>query len=70
MACRQQCGHAIPDTVHACLTPAYLSHPVALLQHREVTAIVAQQLHINTGAGFAHADNIDMLADLVEQQIR
>ena len=24
----------------------------------------------NTGAGFAHADNIDMLADLVEQQIR
>ncbi|MFW5940931.1 MAG: substrate-binding domain-containing protein [bacterium] len=27
-------------------------------------------LHINTGAGFAHADNIDMLADLVEQQIR
>ncbi|HSM56196.1 MAG TPA: substrate-binding domain-containing protein [Candidatus Sulfomarinibacteraceae bacterium] len=27
-------------------------------------------LHINTGAGFAHADNIDMLADLVQQQIR
>lgn len=27
-------------------------------------------LHINTGAGFAHADNIDLLADLVEQQIR
>ena len=27
-------------------------------------------LHINTGAGFAHADNIDMLADLVEKQIR
>lgn len=27
-------------------------------------------LHINTGAGFAHADNIDLLADLVQQQIR
>lgn len=27
-------------------------------------------LHINTGAGFAHAGNIDMLADLVERQIR
>ncbi len=27
-------------------------------------------LHINTGAGFAHADNIEMLAELVEQQIR
>ncbi len=27
-------------------------------------------LHINTGAGFAHKDNIDLLADLVEQQIR
>ncbi|MDT8305672.1 MAG: substrate-binding domain-containing protein [Anaerolineae bacterium] len=27
-------------------------------------------LHINTGAGFAHADNIEMLADLVQQQIR
>ena len=27
-------------------------------------------LHINTGAGFAHADNVDVLADLVEQQIR
>ncbi len=27
-------------------------------------------LHINTGAGFAHADNVALLADLVEQQIR
>ncbi len=27
-------------------------------------------LHIDTGAGFAHADNVDLLADLVEQQIR
>jgi simple sugar transport system substrate-binding protein len=27
-------------------------------------------LHIDTGAGFAHADNVDMLADLVERQIR
>lgn len=27
-------------------------------------------LHIDTGAGFAHADNIDLLADLVEAQIR
>lgn len=27
-------------------------------------------LHINTGAGFAHADNIDLLADLVQEQIR
>ena len=27
-------------------------------------------LHVDTGAGFAHADNVDMLADLVEQQIR
>jgi len=27
-------------------------------------------LHINTGAGFAHADNVDLLADLVDQQIR
>lgn len=27
-------------------------------------------LHINTGAGFAHADNVDLLADLVERQIR
>jgi simple sugar transport system substrate-binding protein len=27
-------------------------------------------LHIDTGAGFAHADNIDLLADLVNQQIR
>lgn len=27
-------------------------------------------LHIDTGSGFAHADNIDLLADLVEQQIR
>ncbi len=27
-------------------------------------------LHIDTGAGFAHADNIELLADLVEQQIR
>ncbi len=27
-------------------------------------------LHIDTGAGFAHADNIELLANLVEQQIR
>jgi simple sugar transport system substrate-binding protein len=27
-------------------------------------------LHIDTGAGFAHADNVDMLADLAEKQIR
>ena len=27
-------------------------------------------LHIDTGAGFAHKDNVDMLAELVEQQIR
>lgn len=27
-------------------------------------------LHINTGAGFAHQENIDFLADLVEAQIR
>lgn len=27
-------------------------------------------LHIDTGAGFAHKDNVDMLADLVGQQIR
>jgi simple sugar transport system substrate-binding protein len=27
-------------------------------------------LHINTGAGFAHADNVDLLADLVDAQIR
>ncbi|MBN1993240.1 MAG: substrate-binding domain-containing protein [Anaerolineae bacterium] len=27
-------------------------------------------LHIDTGAGFAHKDNVDLLADLVEQQIR
>jgi simple sugar transport system substrate-binding protein len=27
-------------------------------------------LHIDTGSGFAHADNIDLLADLVEKQIR
>jgi simple sugar transport system substrate-binding protein len=27
-------------------------------------------LHIDTGAGFLHADNVDVLADLVEQQIR
>ncbi|RME44016.1 MAG: hypothetical protein D6791_14190, partial [Chloroflexi bacterium] len=27
-------------------------------------------LHIDTGAGFAHKDNVDLLADLVNQQIR
>jgi simple sugar transport system substrate-binding protein len=27
-------------------------------------------LHIDTGAGFAHADNIEMLADLVDWQFR
>jgi simple sugar transport system substrate-binding protein len=27
-------------------------------------------LHIDTGAGFAHADNVELLAELVEQQIR
>ena len=27
-------------------------------------------LHIDTGSGFAHADNVDLLADLVEKQIR
>lgn len=27
-------------------------------------------LHIDTGAGFAHKDNVELLADLVEQQIR
>ncbi len=27
-------------------------------------------LHIDTGAGFAHKDNIDLLADLVDEQIR
>jgi simple sugar transport system substrate-binding protein len=27
-------------------------------------------LHINTGAGFAHADNVELLEALVEQQIR
>jgi simple sugar transport system substrate-binding protein len=27
-------------------------------------------LHIDTGAGFLHAENVDLLADLVEQQIR
>jgi simple sugar transport system substrate-binding protein len=27
-------------------------------------------LHIDTGAGFAHAGNVELLADLVERQIR
>ena len=27
-------------------------------------------LHVDTGAGFAHKDNVDLLADLVDQQIR
>jgi simple sugar transport system substrate-binding protein len=27
-------------------------------------------LHVDTGAGFAHKDNVEMLASLVEQQIR
>ena len=27
-------------------------------------------LHIDTGAGFAHAENVELLADLVERQIR
>ena len=27
-------------------------------------------LHIDTGAGFAHKDNVELLADLVDQQIR
>jgi simple sugar transport system substrate-binding protein len=27
-------------------------------------------LHVDTGAGFAHADNVDLLADLVDLQIR
>jgi simple sugar transport system substrate-binding protein len=27
-------------------------------------------LHIDTGAGFAHADNVELLAELVEKQIR
>lgn len=27
-------------------------------------------LHIDTGSGFAHADNVELLADLVERQIR
>ncbi len=27
-------------------------------------------LHIDTGAGFAHLDNIERLADLIERQIR
>jgi simple sugar transport system substrate-binding protein len=27
-------------------------------------------LHVDTGAGFAHKDNVDLLADLAEQQIR
>jgi simple sugar transport system substrate-binding protein len=27
-------------------------------------------LHVDTGAGFAHADNVELLADLVGQQIR
>jgi simple sugar transport system substrate-binding protein len=27
-------------------------------------------LHIDTGAGFAHADNVELLADLVNEQIR
>lgn len=27
-------------------------------------------LHIDTGAGFAHQDNVELLADLVDQQIR
>jgi simple sugar transport system substrate-binding protein len=27
-------------------------------------------LHIDTGSGFAHADNVELLADLAEQQIR
>ena len=27
-------------------------------------------LHIDTGAGFAHADNVELLAELVGQQIR
>ncbi len=27
-------------------------------------------LHIDTGAGFAHIDNVELLADLVEEQIR
>ncbi len=27
-------------------------------------------LHVDTGAGFAHADNVELLADLVGEQIR
>jgi simple sugar transport system substrate-binding protein len=27
-------------------------------------------LHVDTGAGFAHADNVELLAELVDQQIR
>ena len=27
-------------------------------------------LHIDTGSGFAHVDNVELLAELAEQQIR
>ncbi len=38
---------------------------ICLTEHYAFTG-----LHINTGAGFAHADNIELLAELVEDNIR
>ena len=48
----------------------WLQGYLAVLQICLTDTFAFTGLHIDTGAGFAHADNVELLADLVEQQIR
>ena len=48
----------------------FLQGYLAVLQICLTNNFAFTGLHIDTGAGFAHADNVELLAELVEQQIR
>lgn len=48
----------------------YLQGFIPILQICMTHKYAFTGLHIDTGAGFAHADNVELLADLVAEQIR
>jgi simple sugar transport system substrate-binding protein len=48
----------------------WLQGYLAVLQICLTNNFLFTGLHIDTGAGFAHADNVELLADLAERQIR
>jgi len=48
----------------------YLQGYLAIVQICLTDNYAFSGLHIDTGSGFAHKDNVELLAPLVERQIR